>query len=53
MIAAVKLKQKRSRDRRDRIVTAATRLFGKRGIAQTSLTEVARLAGAPLPSLYD
>ncbi|MFY9314189.1 MAG: TetR/AcrR family transcriptional regulator [Burkholderiales bacterium] len=49
----LKLKQKRSKDRRDRIVTAATRLFGKRGIAQTSLTDVARLAGVPLPSLYD
>lgn len=49
----LKLKQKRSRDRRDKIVAAATRLFGKRGIAQTSLTDVARLAGVPLPSLYD
>ena len=49
----MKLKQKRSRERRDRIVAAATRLFGRRGISQTSLTEVARLAGVPLPSLYD
>jgi AcrR family transcriptional regulator len=49
----LKLKQRRSRERRDRIVAAATHLFGKRGIAQTSLTEVARFAGMPLPSLYD
>jgi AcrR family transcriptional regulator len=49
----LKLKQKRSRDRRARIVAAATRLFGRRGIAGTSLTEVARLAKLPLPSLYD
>jgi AcrR family transcriptional regulator len=51
--AAVKLKQKRSKERRERIVLAATRLFGRRGIARTSLTDVARLAGVPLPSLYD
>ncbi|MBN9489119.1 MAG: TetR family transcriptional regulator [Alphaproteobacteria bacterium] len=49
----LKLKQRRSRERRERIVAAATRLFGRRGIAQTSLTEVAKLAGVPLPSLYD
>lgn len=49
----LKLKQQRSRERRERIVTAATRLFGRRGIAQTSLTDVARLARVPLPSLYD
>jgi len=49
----LKLKQKRSQERRRDIVRAATRLFGKHGIAQTSLTEVARAAGVPLPSLYD
>jgi AcrR family transcriptional regulator len=49
----LKQTQKRSRDRRDKIVAAATRLFGKRGISRTSLTDVARLAGVPLPSLYD
>ena len=46
----LKLKQKRSKDRRARIVAAATRLFSKRGIAGTSLTEVARLARVPLPT---
>jgi AcrR family transcriptional regulator len=49
----LKLAQQRSRDRRERIVSAATRLFGRRGIARTSLTDVARLARVPLPSLYD
>jgi AcrR family transcriptional regulator len=49
----LKLKQQRSRERRERIVAAATRLFGRRGIAQTSLTDVAKLARVPLPSLYD
>jgi AcrR family transcriptional regulator len=52
-VATLKLKQERSRQRREKIVAAATRLFGRRGIAQTSLTDVARLAGVPLPSLYD
>ncbi|MBS0220169.1 MAG: TetR/AcrR family transcriptional regulator [Proteobacteria bacterium] len=49
----LKLKQKRSQERRRKIVAAATRLFGRRGIAQTSLTDIAHLAGVPLPSLYD
>lgn len=49
----LKLKQQRSQARRAGIVSAATRLFGKRGIAQTSLTDVARQARVPLPSLYD
>lgn len=49
----LKLAQQRSRDRRERIVRAATRLFGRHGIARTSLTEVAKLARVPLPSLYD
>ena len=49
----VKLKQARSRARKERILSAATRLFGRRGIARTSLTDIARLAGVPLPGLYD
>jgi len=49
----LKLAQQRSRDRRERIVRAATRLFGRRGIARTSLTDVAKLARVPLPSVYD
>lgn len=34
-------------------MAAATRLFGRRGIAQTSLTDVARATSIPLSSLYD
>jgi len=49
----IKLKQKRSQDRRNRIIVAATRLFGRRGISATSLTDVAKAAKVPLPSLYD
>lgn len=49
----LKLKQKRSRERRRDIVRAATRLFGRHGIARTSLTDIARTAGVSLPSLYD
>lgn len=51
--STLKLKQKRSQDRRARIVAAATRLFGRRGIAGTSLTDVAKLTKVPLSSLYD
>lgn len=51
--STLKLKQKRSQDRRARIVAAATRLFGRRGIAGTSLTDIAKLAKVPLSSLYD
>jgi AcrR family transcriptional regulator len=49
----LKLKQQRSKGRRERIVGAATRLFGRKGVAQTSLTDIARLARVPLTSLYD
>lgn len=49
----LKLKQQRSKERRERIVGAATRLFGRKGVAQTSLTDIARLARVPLTSLYD
>src|SRR6185437_7255884 len=53
MATRLKLTQARSQERRRKIVAAATRLFGRRGIAQTSLTDIARLAGVPLSSLYD
>jgi AcrR family transcriptional regulator len=49
----LKVKQERARERRRKIIAAATRLFGKQGIARTSLTDIARLSGVPLPSLYD
>lgn len=49
----LKLKQQRSRDRREQIIAAATKLFGERGIDRTSLTEIASTAKVPLSSLYD
>jgi AcrR family transcriptional regulator len=49
----LKLKQQRSKDRRAQIIAAATRLFGRKGVAQSSLTDIARLARVPLTSLYD
>ncbi len=49
----LKLKQARSKERRQAILKAATKLFGERGIDGTSLTEIARVAKVPLPSLYD
>jgi AcrR family transcriptional regulator len=49
----LKLKQQRSRDRRQQILTAATKLFGKNGIDRTSLTEIAATAKVPLSSIYD
>lgn len=53
MAEMLKLKQERSRVRRQRIVDAATRLFGEHGIDGTSLTDIARTARVPLPSIYD
>ena len=52
-VTTLKLKQQRSRDRRQRILAAATKLFGARGIDRTSLTDIASTAKVPLSSLYD
>jgi AcrR family transcriptional regulator len=49
----LKLKQQRSRDRREQILSAAIKLFGQRGIDGTSLTEIAAAAKVPLSSIYD
>ena len=49
----LKLKQQRSRERRQQIIAAATKLFGENGIDRTSLTEIASTAKVPLSSLYD
>lgn len=53
MAVTVKIRQQRSQERHRRILDAATRIFGERGIAVATLTDVARAAGVPLPSLYD
>jgi AcrR family transcriptional regulator len=52
-ITTLKLKQQRSRNRREQILAAATKLFGARGIDRTSLTDIASTAKVPLSSLYD
>ena len=49
----LKLKQQRSRDRRRQILSAATKLFGAKGIDRTSLTDIAATAKVPLSSIYD
>ena len=49
----LKLKQQRSRDRRQNILAAATKLFGEKGIDRTSLTDIAATAKVPLSSIYD
>lgn len=49
----LKLKQQRSRERRQQIISAATKLFGEKGIDRTSLTEIASTAKVPLSSIYD
>jgi AcrR family transcriptional regulator len=49
----LKLKQQRSREKREQILAAATRLFGEKGIDGTSLTDIAGAARVPLPSIYD
>jgi len=49
----LKITQQRSQERRRRILDAATRVFGDRGLAVASLTEVARAPAVPLSSLYD
>ena len=49
----LKLKQQRSRERREQILAAATKLFGEKGIDRTSLTDIAGVAKVPLSSLYD
>ncbi len=49
----LKLKQQRSRDRREQILSAATKAAGERGIDGTSVTDIAAVAKAPLSSIYD
>lgn len=49
----LKLKQQRSRERREQILAAATKLFGEKGIDRTSLTDIAGAAKVPLSSIYD
>jgi len=51
--STLKLKQQRSRERREQILSAATKLFGEKGIDRTSITDIAVAAKVPLSSIYD
>jgi AcrR family transcriptional regulator len=49
----LKIKQKRSLQRRQAIIDAATRVFGNKGVHAATLTDVGNAAGVPLSSIYD
>lgn len=49
----LKVKQKRSLERRNAIVAAATKVFGTKGVHTATLTDIGAAAGVPLSSLYD
>jgi AcrR family transcriptional regulator len=52
-MALLKVRQKRSLERRRAIVAAAIDVFGRKGAHAATLTDISILAGVPLPSLYD
>jgi AcrR family transcriptional regulator len=52
-VSMLKVKQQRSQDRRKKILRAATRVFGEKGVHGATLTAISRAAGVPLASLYD
>ncbi len=52
-MALLKIRQKRSLVRRQTIVDAAIKVFGKKGVHAATLTDVSVAAGVPLSSLYD
>lgn len=52
-MALLKIKQKRSLDRRQTIVNAAIKIFGEMGVHAATLTDIANEAGVPLSSFYD
>ena len=52
-MALLKIKQKRSLQRRRAIIDAATRVFGEKGVHAATLTDVSHAAGVPLSSIYD
>ena len=49
----LKVKQRRSLERRSAIIAAAIDVFGTMGVHAATLTDVSKAAGVPLPSLYD
>jgi AcrR family transcriptional regulator len=52
-MALLKLKQKRSLQRRRAIMDAAIKVFGDKGVHGTTLTNISDVAGVPLSSVYD
>lgn len=52
-MALLKIKQKRSLDRRQAILDAAINVFGEKGVHAATLTNISSEAGVPLSSLYD
>jgi AcrR family transcriptional regulator len=52
-MALLKIKQKRSMQRRRAIIDAATKVFGEKGVHAATLTNVSHAAGVPLSSIYD
>jgi len=52
-MALLKVKQRRSLERRRAIVEAGIKVFGEEGVHAATLTGISREAGVPLSSLYD
>jgi AcrR family transcriptional regulator len=52
-MALLKVKQRRSLERRQSIIDAAVRVFGEKGVHAATLTDIGSEAGVPLSSLYD
>lgn len=49
----LKIKQKRSRERRQAILIAATEVLGEKGVHAATLTDISKAAKLPLSSIYD
>ena len=52
-MALLKVKQRRSLQRRQSILDAAVRVFGEKGVHAATLTDIGNEADVPLSSLYD
>jgi AcrR family transcriptional regulator len=52
-MALLKIKQRRSQERRKSILDAAVKVFGEQGVHAATLTDIGNEAGVPLSSLYD
>jgi AcrR family transcriptional regulator len=52
-MALLKVRQKRSPERRRAILDAAVGVLGRKGVHVATLTDISHAAGVPLPSVYD